>query len=284
MHLDELMRLVFRTSVRKTHDFRLPCYIRKTEVGRRLPDFWKTEVGLSSILRLRSARLPARLPSASPQERCSRFSARSLFFHFRRALFRGRQAGRKTTGRVCPPTVGGHSLPAVLRPIFRDVKLYRGPGCGTSSVLGAGPRAPKASHPQSKAASKRASQQARKPTPGSLKPAKKSSGQAAESDVEKRPYHPEIGSKQARQPASQEARTPGSQEASQKSPGTRHPEATRGLLGLVGKAWLGLLGLAGLAFLACLACLARLALLGLLDWLGLLGLPGLLGLLACLAC
>ena len=33
--------------------------------------------------------------------------------------------GRKIAGRECPPTVGGHTLPAILRPIFPSVKRDR---------------------------------------------------------------------------------------------------------------------------------------------------------------
>ena len=60
-----------------------------------------------------------------------------LFSYGKRPRFTDGKMGRKIAGRVCPPTVGGHSLPAVLRPGFRSPFRDQGPEGGTSSVWGA---------------------------------------------------------------------------------------------------------------------------------------------------
>ena len=54
-----------------------------------------------------------------------------------RSRFGDRNAGRDLAGRGCPPTVGGHPLPAKTGVRFRSLFRDRGPEGGTSSVWGA---------------------------------------------------------------------------------------------------------------------------------------------------
>ena len=63
---------------------------------------------------------------------------RSCFSYRARSRFTDGKMGRKIAGRVCPPTVGGHSLPAVLRPGFRSPFRDQGPRVGP--VRFGGPR------------------------------------------------------------------------------------------------------------------------------------------------